>query len=439
VARDALQRGLTHPEWKATTRVAFRFFVAYLALYAAATQILGGLLVFPGVSLPALGTRWPMREITAWWSRVLRVDAPLVLTGSSGDTAFHWVQTFWLVLVALLVAVVWSELDRRKQYRSAYGWFRLFVRFALAAQMFYYGMAKVIPTQFPAPSLVTLVEQVGNLSLSDLLWTFVGASTPYQIFTGVAEVVAGVLLVVPATATLGALVAMIDMTQVLALNLSYDFGLKQMAAHLILMSAFVAAQDAGVLWRALVLNAHTGVRPQPGPPRILGRSAVAAQLAFGAYLLAIFTVLSWNNWFAISGGRERSALYGIWDVESLSIDGTAADADSAAYDYRWRRVIFDTPDVVVIQRTDNSFLHYVSTQSGDGSRVTLQKGRSALFDGRWEVERSEDDRLLVRGRMEGHALEAQLQRVGFDTFKLLNSTFRWIRPNDPNVSSVSEP
>ena len=57
----------------------------------------------------------------------------------------------------------------------------------MAAQMFYYGMAKIIPTQFPPPSLVTLVESVGNLSLSDLLWTWVGASTPYQVFTGCAE------------------------------------------------------------------------------------------------------------------------------------------------------------------------------------------------------------------------------------------------------------
>jgi hypothetical protein len=78
VAPDALQRGLNTPgagfeltptgsnveAWKATTRVAFRFVFVYVLLYTAATQILGGLLVFPGVSFPALGTRWPMRDIT---------------------------------------------------------------------------------------------------------------------------------------------------------------------------------------------------------------------------------------------------------------------------------------------------------------------------------------------------------------------------------------
>ena len=50
-------------------------------------------------------------------------------------------------------------------------------------------MAKVIPAQFPPPSLVTLVEPVGQLSRTDLLWTFIGSSTAYQMFTGWTEVI----------------------------------------------------------------------------------------------------------------------------------------------------------------------------------------------------------------------------------------------------------
>ena len=39
---------------------------------------------------------------------------------------------------------------------------RLIVRFVLAAQMFEYGMTKVIPTQFIPPALTTLVSPVGD-------------------------------------------------------------------------------------------------------------------------------------------------------------------------------------------------------------------------------------------------------------------------------------
>lgn len=438
MATDALQRGLSTPNnvegWKATTRVAFRFVFTYVLLYAAATQILGGLLVFPGVSFPALGTRWPMRDITTWFAaRALRVESPLVVAGNSGDTAFYWAQTCWLLLLAAVIAAVWSELDRRRAYPALHGWFRVFVRLALAAQLFYYGMAKVIPTQFPAPSLVTLVEHVGNLSLDDMLWTFIGASTPYQIVTGVAEIAAGALLVIPQTVTLGALLALVDMVQVLVLNMTYDFGLKQISAHLLLMCVVLLAPDASALWRVLVLNRGTGPRPDLEPPVMRSRRAIAAQLVFGVYLLAAFTNLSWNNWFAISGGRPRSAAYGIWSVERLSIDGVEQMPAVNAYDYRWRRIIFDTPDVVVIQRTDDSFLHYVSAFDDGGRRVTLRKGGSARFQGEWALQRLSDDAVTLSGVMEGYAVEATLTRVGLDTFKLLNSGFRWIRPYDANV------
>jgi uncharacterized membrane protein YphA (DoxX/SURF4 family) len=121
------------------------------------------------------------------------------------------------------------------------------IRFGLAAQLFYFGMAKVIPAQFPPPSLVTLVEPVGQLSRTDLLWTFIGSSTAYQMFTGWTEVIGGILLVIPATATFGAIVALADMTHVLALNMAFDVGLKQISFHLILMSLFLLAPDFRVL------------------------------------------------------------------------------------------------------------------------------------------------------------------------------------------------
>jgi hypothetical protein len=176
--------------------VLFRFGVVYFGLYSLATQIAGGLLIVPGAALPAFGTRWPMRQITEWCAaHVFGVSGPLVFTGNSGDTVFHWVQMAWLLAVSVAIAAVWSgSIAAARRLRV---WFRLLLRLALAAQMFYYGMAKVIPSQFPPPGLVTLIEPVGASSLSDLLWTFVGARCPYQIATGCAELLAGALLLTP--------------------------------------------------------------------------------------------------------------------------------------------------------------------------------------------------------------------------------------------------
>jgi hypothetical protein len=424
------------PHWNPLTRVAFRFCFVYFGLYCFATHIVGGLILFPNFSFPSLGTIWPMRQITFWLAtHLFRVTSPLVYTGNSGDTTFHWVQTFWLLMFSALATAIWSQLNRgRAHYTALHKWFRLFVRFGLAAQMFYYGLAKVIPTQFPPPSLVTLVEPVGNLSRTDLLWTFIGASTAYQIFTGCAEVLAGILLVVPRTAMLGALICMADMIQVFVLNMTYDFGLKQISFHLILMSLFLLAPDFRRLSNVFFLDRAAG--PSSHPPlfrtRRANRLALAVQVLFAVYLIGMFTRLALNYWYAEGGGGSpKSALYGIWDVDQLSIDGQLRSPLLNDYDRRWRRVIFDAPNRLVFQRTDDSFAHYGASIDVNGQSIALAKGNSRSWRADFTYRRPTAERLILDGDMDRHKIHVELQLVGFDSFRLLNSGFRWIRPPDP--------
>jgi uncharacterized membrane protein YphA (DoxX/SURF4 family) len=414
----------------------FRFAVVYFGLYAFATQIAGGVLLVPGVQWPAFGTSWPMRDVTLWLAEHLfGAQPPLLYTGNSGDTVFHWVQTAWLLAVSLAATGIWTVAHRRRtDYPALRTWFRVFIRLALAAQMFYYGMAKVVPSQFPPPSLVTLVEPIGYLSPSDLLWAFIGSSTGYQVFAGLAEVAAGVLLVVPRTATLGALIALVDMIQVFALNMAYDFGLKQISFHLILLSLFLLAPE----WRRLV---NVLVLDRPAPPSTqpplfrtpeANRLALSAQVLFGVYLLTMFTSLSMRYYYGPGGaGSAKSPLYGIWAVEELAIDGKAGPPRENDYDRQWRRLIFDSPDVVIFQRLDDSFARYGATIDVKGSTLALTKGSSRTWSARFSYQRPADDRLVLEGRMDDLAIRMRLQRLELDVFRLLNSPFRWVRPPDP--------
>ena len=423
--------------WPPSTRVAFRFCFLYFGLYSLATQFFGGVFLFPGVQVPALGHVWPMRDVTLWLAEhVFGAQPPIAFLGNSGDTIFHWVQTAWLLVVSVVGTAVWTALNPRPSRWSdveLHKWFRLFVRFALAAQMFYYGMAKIIPTQFQAPSLVTLVQPVGTLSLSDMLWTFIGASLGYQIFAGVAELVAGLLLVVPRTTALGALIALADMVQVFVLNMTYDFGLKQISFHLILLSLFVLAPDI-----RRVLNVFVFDRPSPAsqePPLFrtaqANKIALVAQLALGVYLLVMFTNLSLGYYYTQGDGRERSALYGIWDVEQMSVNGEARLPALNDYDRRWRRVIFDTPGVLVFQRTDDSFAHYGVELNDRYRTLVLRKGESRGWRSSFLYERPARDQLVLKGEMDGQTIEARLRLVELDTFRLRQSRFRWVRPPDP--------
>jgi len=376
-----------------------------------------------------------MLDLTSWTAvHIFGMTTPLVYTGNSRDTNFFWVQLFLVLVIASIATIAWSVLDRRREnYATLHKWFRVVLRFAVAAQMLYFGMVKVIPTQFPAPSLVTLIAPVGNLSLQGLLWTSIGASQPYQIFTGIVEVLGGLLLLAPRTTMLGATLCLASMIQVFILNMTYDVGVKILSFQLALMSFFLLAPDFPRLANVFFRNDPSTEHPL-FPTRHANKIALAVQIAFGIYLLGVYANIGRTFWYTEGGGGSpKSLLYGIWNVEELAIDGELRPPQVNEYDRRWQRVIFDGPQWIFFQRTDDSFVRYGVNIDVQQNTLALTKGHSRTWHSNFTFERPDSDRLLLDGHMDGHRINMKLQLVEFDTFRLLNSRFRWVRPPDPDT------
>ena len=431
--------------WTPTRRVAFRFGVVYLTLFCLATQISGSLIPNPWFTYRGLGRLWPMRQITHWVARsFFGVDVPLDDV-SGGETLFFWIQWSWLLTVSIVATAVWTLVDHRRgtapalagrgleRANAAMPWWHLAVRVTLAASLLEYGMTKVIPTQFPAPPLTALVTPVGEMTLSALLWTTIGSAPAYQIATGCVEVLAGVLLLLPRTLVLGALLAFVSLVQVLLLNLTFDIGVKLVTMHLIALALIVLtpavphlAVWAGFRGATRALAADRTVREPTA-----SRAAIVGPLLFGVWLVGMQTWINWNFWNAAGGGAPKSALYGIWNVERLSVDGGIRPPELNDYDRRWRRIIFDQPEVVVFQRTDDSFARYGVSVDRSSGTLALTKGGSRTWSSRFTFDRAGDERLFLSGEMDGHRIEADLRRVDPGELPLLNSRFRWVRPHDP--------
>ena len=406
----------------------------YFGLFALATQLTGSMLPNTAFYYRGLGRLWPMREITLWTAgHVFGVSPALEEITTAGEPLFFWVQTFWILCAAVAGTAIWSYIDRRRrEYATAHGWFRLFVRFVLAAALFEYGMTKIIPTQFPAPSLTTLVTPAGDLTLSGLLWASIGASPAYEIFTGCVEVLGAILLVIPRTTLLGGFVCLAAATQIFVLNMTFDVGLKLISFHLVLLALFLIAPDAPRLAAVFVGARAVPARSEPpllGSPRAR-RALLIAQLLFGAYLLGMYTFINIRFWEVGGGGRPRSPLYGIWNIEQMAVDGTTRPSVQNDYDRRWRRLIFEDPDKAVFQRTDDSLAHYNAAIDTAARTFDLTRGGGRRWRAHFIYEQPSPDRLIVNGDMDGHQLELRLHRVDFDTFRLLNSDFRWVRSHD---------
>jgi len=417
--------------WSLAGRAAFRFCFVYFGLFCIATQILGSLLPIPKVDIPDLSSLWPMRPITFWTAaHIFHAKLPLVYTGSgSGDKTFDWVLIFWLLVVSALATGIWSILDRKREnYVTLHKWFRIFIRIALAGQMITYGMDKLIPLQMPFPYLTRLLEPFRDFSPMGVLWSSIGAAPAYETFAGCAEMLGGILLIFPRTTLLGALVCVADMTQVFMLNMTYDVPVKQLSFHLLLLALFLLTPEfqrlADFFFRNRTVAPST--QPQLFQTRRANRIALAAQIVFGVWLLGMNAYSGWTDWHTYGEGRTKSPLYGIWNVDELSIDGQLRSPLLNDYD-RWRRVVFDFPESVAFQRMDDSFARYGASINVNDKTIALSKYSDKNWKGNFTFQRVTGDRLILDGNMDSHKIRMQLQLVDRSKFMLVSRGFHWVQ------------
>ena len=419
------------PSWSLSCRVAFRFCFVYFGLFCMSTQIFGGLFPIPKVDIPDPATLWPMRQMIFWAAdHIFHARLPLVYAGSgSGDKTFDWVLAFCLLIFAALATGIWSVLDRKREnYVTLHKWFRLFIRFALGSQLLLYGMSKVIPLQMPFPYLTQLIEPFHDFSPMGVLWSSIGASPAYEIFTGCAETLGGILLIFPRTTMLGALVGLADMTQVFLLNMTYDVPVKLFSFHLLLMALFLLAPEFQRLEDFFFRDRTVGrsTQPQLFHTCRANRIALAAQVVLGIWLLGMNIYSGWTAWYTYGGGRPKSPLYGIWNVEELSIDGQLRSPLLIDYG-RWRRAIFDFPDRIAFQRMDDSLVRYRASINDKDKSIVLTKNSDKNWKARFSFQRAAGDQSILDGNMDSHKIHMRLRLVDRSKFQLVNRGFHWVQ------------
>jgi len=214
--------------WTRLSRVLFRFAFTYLLIYAFGcdNQSLFSLIAF------GAGDWLSFHFALVWIKPAEWLAGPVFgVTGvgahfhdsGSGDTAINWIAVGLMILTAVIVAVLWSILDRRRlEYRTVAAWLRFLLRLTLAFSLLGYGFDKFFPLQMPPPLLPVLKEPLGQSSPMTLLWTALGLNPTYESICGIAEITAALLLLFRRTALAGGLLAGFVMCNVLLYNLFFD-------------------------------------------------------------------------------------------------------------------------------------------------------------------------------------------------------------------------
>ncbi|RBL91345.1 hypothetical protein [Chitinophaga flava] len=405
--------------WPLLRLVLFRFFAIYLLLYHS-----------PKILLPDY-----------WWNAVVTWAGKLLIRrgyeieywpAGSGDTTFNYLQLFCLLILTLIINCIWWAIDhKRKNDDKAQYWIMTLFRYQLACIMFGYGIAKVIPTQFTLPLLYKLDQPFGESSPMGLAWTFMGASPGYTIFSGIAECIAGLFLLFRRTRLFGALLCMIVMANVMALNFFYDICVKLFSTHLFISALFLITPDLSRIGRFFFL--HQTVAPANEYRPVYRRKWLrylhtGTKYSVIAGLLYYLVATGFYQHRYLLKSTSTGPLYGSYEVISYNRIPTPADSRllrPTTPSPQWKNIYFEKGNLVLFKDTTgdvagvhvviDTLLHKVNWRMGKDSDST-----------RIHYTILQSNQLVLQGHIAGDSVQLTLRKKDTDHYLLMTRGFHWV-------------
>src|SRR5262245_43759036 len=369
--------------WPLWQRIAFRFVLLYyvflafpgpLSALASTVARVFGAEIDESTDRPWIWINQGWQGVTTWMdAKGLAPYEVIHQRTGSGDTGHDFARVLLVTALALQLTIIWSLSPRAgRAYPRLCRWLHLIVRFDLAFTMFGYGFAKLYGGQFGMLSLQRLTQEIGDTWPMSMVGTFTQASKPYELFGGGGEVLAGLLLFHRRTALLGAFVAIGVMTNVCALNWLYGVPVKLYSLHLLLYAILLLLPFRHRLWALFVSNGNAApvdlrVATTPGAARWL--------LALGTLWVLATLVTTHLGGIAPSPYAkyfEKSALYGLWVVETMRLDGVEVPVTDAK---RWRDFAIDTADQAWCREASGA-RHWFEFKWDDAAGTAQVKDRS---------------------------------------------------------------
>ncbi|MBV1858849.1 MAG: hypothetical protein KUG77_10585 [Nannocystaceae bacterium] len=389
----------TRPRWSAAATVSFRWFAIFSLLF-----------LVPLAPLTNLAIPW-LGEV------VLGLEGKIsTAAGGSTDTTAEYIRLALHAILALIGVALWTaRAGARGRHPKLVDWLTFSLRLSIATMMFSYGLAKITGGQFSDPDDMRLLQNYGDSSPMGLLWTFMGHSKVYSGFTGIAEICGGALLLSRRTTTLGAIVVVGVMSNVVMLNLCYDVPVKLFSMRILVWASFLVALDGKRLY-AVFTNSGTV------PPRTMGplfskpRRHLIGQVFKALYgFSVILTIVFAPSFMGSRDEGSTTALQGTYEVTVFSRDGQQVPA-LVSDDERWHRVVWARWDRVFVYSASGKRIFYAPKLEGNTLTLTRMRDDEKVVT-EFTVS-SDDDGLKLHSddfqvEMEPYAPEFLLRDRGF--------------------------
>lgn len=339
------------PLWK---KFLFRFLFIWIVLNIAPVTWLNSDLNIAGDYYLSF-TDWLTYRANAAF---FHIREELVYLNGSGDTSFSWAQQLLFLVISIVGCLLWSLLDyKRKNYERLDYWLRTFVRYYVIYISVTYGAMKLFMLQMPFPSYSQMATPLGDLSPMRLAWMFLGYSGPYEMFSGIMEIMVAVLLLFRRTMTAGLLLGVFVYFNVFMLNMGYDICVKVFSLHNLFYCLFLLAYQ----WRRIASFFFLNKVAMPYAPYIITYPKkwmrITKHVVKGLFIVLFFMapIADCMEMYSVySNTTEPEPFYGIYNMYVYMVNGDticSQPEDSTV----WRDIVFDHREQGSIGARDSLF------------------------------------------------------------------------------------
>jgi hypothetical protein len=413
------------PIWKSWKKVVFRFFFLFLGFF-----LLNYEFVFFLITINQFNKAYSVYEFlekpVSWLDKhIFHTGFNPVPQDMPGDNHYGVVYYLTAFLLFFIVTIVWTISDKqRPNYTKLYFWFRVYIRYMVALIMLSYGIDKLIPIQMSYPDVTDLLSRLGDQDHFSLLWNFVGVSPGYEIFTGICEITASLLLIFRRTHIFGALAMCIVLCNVVALNIFYNISVKFYSSLLLVCVLLLFIPYAGRMFQFFFHNRNVTLADKEFVIKTPWKKCVLIGLAIimvtGTIILNLISDV--NAYRRVLTRRQKQKLYDVaWFKSKDTLPPLLSDT------LRWKRfALFHKNSAAVYSMKDSASIYIYDADTLKHIYTLHDNPDSTKWDKLYYAF-PQKNRMTLTGKWKGIEVQMMMDEIAIDSMTLIKDKIKFLQ------------
>ena len=337
----------------------------------------------------------------------------------TADSYWAYVASLTFFSFAILGSVVWFTFLKQKRALLFFDFVFVIARYFVAFELLFYGIEKLDGVQFHVQAN-RLITAIGSSDPFNLFWISTGSSKSYSLFGGLLETMSAFLLFFRRTTTLGCLIAIPVLLNVLLINIGFDVPIKLKSFHLLIFCLYLLTPDIKNLFNFFVLRQSASLSPPSPLTWRRGKTAYWIRHAFKFLVIGfiLFRIVkgevNYSNNFRHSPYQQLFGIFNVKDFQLVREPNVTGDTLA-----KWKKLAISPGNGLQVQLSNDSIADFDYKADMKHKIIELTSWVDNQHTATLHFTESESNQWLFEGTYNTDSIRFSSTKVDLDSLPLL--------------------